>query len=138
MGTGFTWFHRCVQSRKGRFSPDGETRVLREKLEEKQRDVNYLKFQLTQTRADKFELEQRPTELRDVFAAILNEPLLGFNLMSSNYRPVYDTLHAFAQSLPVEGTTNAAIVGRLMNNIKLGMAAGFSAYRSSQSVSWRS
>ncbi len=75
MGTGFTWFHRCVQSRKGRFSPDGETRVLREKLEEKQRDVNYLKFQLTQTRADKFELEQRPTELREVFAAILNEPL---------------------------------------------------------------
>ena len=53
-------------------------------------------------------------------AGKLRDGLLGFNLMSSNYRPVYDTLHAFTQSLPVEGTTNAAIVGRLMNNIKLG------------------
>lgn len=55
-----------------------------------------------------------------VTAGKLRDGLLGFNLMSSNYRPVYDTLHAFAQGLPVEGTTNAAIVGRLMNNIKLG------------------
>nr|WP_325212301.1 DUF6094 domain-containing protein [uncultured Oscillibacter sp.] len=53
-------------------------------------------------------------------AGKLRDGLLGFDLMSGNYRPVYDALHAFAQSLPVEGTTNAAIVGRLMNNIKLG------------------
>ena len=53
-------------------------------------------------------------------AGKLRDGLLGFNLMSGNYRPVYDTLHAFAQRLPVEGATNAAIVGRLMNNIKLG------------------
>ncbi len=53
-------------------------------------------------------------------AGKLRDGLLGFHLMSGNYRPVYDTLHAFAESLPVEGTTNAAIVGRLMNNIKLG------------------
>ena len=74
MGTGFTWFRRWVQSRKGRFFVDAEIYSLRAKLEEKQRDINYLKFQLTQTRADKFELEQKPTELRDIFAAILNEP----------------------------------------------------------------
>ena len=53
-------------------------------------------------------------------AGKLRDGLLGFDLMSGNYRPVYDALHAFTQSLPVEGTTNAAIVGRLMNNIKLG------------------
>ena len=53
-------------------------------------------------------------------AGKLRDGLLGFNLMSGNYRPVYDALHAFAEKLPVEGTTNAAIVGRLMNNIKLG------------------
>ena len=55
-----------------------------------------------------------------VTAGKLRDGLLGFNLMSGNYGPVYNTLRAFAQSLPVEGTTNAAIVGRLMNNIKLG------------------
>ncbi len=55
-----------------------------------------------------------------ITAGKLRDGLLGFNLMSGNYGPVYNTLHAFAQSLPVEGTTNAAIVGRLMNNIKLG------------------
>lgn len=53
-------------------------------------------------------------------AGKLREGLLGFNLMSGNYRPVYDVLHAFAQGLPVEGTTSAAIIGRLMNNVKLG------------------
>ncbi len=53
-------------------------------------------------------------------AGKLRNGLVGFNLMSDNCRPVYDTLHKFAEGLPVEGTTNAAIVGRLMNNIKLG------------------
>lgn len=55
-----------------------------------------------------------------VIAGKLRGGLLGFDLMSGNYRPVYDTLRSFAESLPVEGATNAAIVGRLMNNIKLG------------------
>lgn len=53
-------------------------------------------------------------------AGKLRDGLLGFNLMSGNYRPVYDALAGLAGTLPVEGTTNAAIVGRLMNNIKLG------------------
>lgn len=53
-------------------------------------------------------------------AGKLRDGLLGFDLMSGNYRPVYDVLHAFAEKLPVEGTTNAAIIGRLMNNIKMG------------------
>lgn len=53
-------------------------------------------------------------------AGKLRDGLAGYNLMSSNYGPVYEALRSFAGTLPVEGTTNAAIVGRLMNNIKLG------------------
>lgn len=53
-------------------------------------------------------------------AGKIRDGLLGFDLMSGNYRPVYDVLHAFAGKLPVEGTTNAAIIGRLMNNVKMG------------------
>lgn len=53
-------------------------------------------------------------------AGQLKEGLLGFDLMSSVYRPVYDALTSFAARLPVDGTTNAQVVGRLMNNIKMG------------------
>ena len=53
-------------------------------------------------------------------AGQLKEGLLGFNLLSNTYRPVYDALNGFAAQLPVDGTTNASVVGRLMNNIKLG------------------
>lgn len=62
--------------------------------------------------AEEYQMAQTAGKLRD--------GLLGFDLMSGNYRPVYDVLRSFAGTLPVEGTTNAAIVGRLMNNIKLG------------------
>lgn len=50
-----------------------ETFWLRQELERKQRDIHYLEFQLAKTRADKFELEQRPVELRDTIAGILKE-----------------------------------------------------------------
>lgn len=53
-------------------------------------------------------------------AGKLRDGLTGYDLMSSNYGPVYEALRSFAGTLPVEGTTNATIVGRLMNNIKLG------------------
>ena len=53
-------------------------------------------------------------------AGQLKEGLLGFNLLSNTYRPVYDALNGFAARLPVDGTTNAQVVGRLMNNIKMG------------------
>ena len=54
--------------------PTVEVFRLRQRLEEKQRNIQYLEFQLAKTRADKFELEQRPMELRDTIAAILNAP----------------------------------------------------------------
>lgn len=53
-------------------------------------------------------------------AMALLKGLASFDLMSTRYRPVYDTLVAFANSLPSSETTNAAVVGRLMNNIRLG------------------
>lgn len=71
----FFGLRRWARSRKDRFFPDGETYDLRERLEQKQRDINYLKFQLIRTRAEKSELEQRPVGLRDTIVAILNEPV---------------------------------------------------------------
>ena len=56
-------------------------------------------------------------------AGQLREGLLGFHLLSNTYRPVYDALNGFAAQLPVDGTTNARVVGRLMNNIKMGYYA---------------
>ena len=53
-------------------------------------------------------------------AGQLKDGLLGFDLMSNTYRPVYDALNGFAAQLPLDGTTNAQVVGRLMNNIKMG------------------
>lgn len=47
----------------------------------------------------------------------------GFDLMSTGYRPVYDAVCRFAQQLPEKNTVNAATIGRLMNNVKLGYAA---------------
>ena len=40
--------------------------------------------------------------------------------MSTGYKSVYEALSRFASSLPVGQKTNAAVAGRLMNNIKLG------------------
>ena len=53
-------------------------------------------------------------------AGQLQTGLAGFNLMSRAYRPVYDVLRTFAGRLPVEGTASAAVIGRLMNNVRLG------------------
>lgn len=53
-------------------------------------------------------------------AAMLQAGLLRFDLMSNAYRPVYDAIQNFIKEFPVEGTANAAVIGRLMNNVKLG------------------
>ena len=50
----------------------------------------------------------------------LRRGLAGFQLMSTGYKPVYEALAKFAASFPTGQKTNAAIIGRLMNNIKLG------------------
>ena len=48
----------------------------------------------------------------------LRQGLAGFALMSTGYKSVYEALSRFASSLPVGQKTNAAVVGRLMNNIR--------------------
>lgn len=53
-------------------------------------------------------------------AAILQAGLLRFDLMSNAYRPVYDAIQDFIKKFPVDRTTNAAVIGRLMNNVRLG------------------
>lgn len=55
-------------------------------------------------------------------AAKLSSGLAGFDLMSTTYKPVYEALTAFAEKLP-DGSSqraSAAVIGRLMNNVKMG------------------
>lgn len=70
---GVNWFRRWARLCMERFASNVRLYDFREELEKRQRDIRYLEFQLAKTRADKFELEQRPAELRDVISAILNE-----------------------------------------------------------------
>ncbi len=63
------------------------------------------------------EMEEYPTART---AAMLQTGLLGFDLMSNTYRPVYNAIQEFIKKLPVDSTVSAAVIGRLMNNVKLG------------------
>lgn len=54
-------------------------------------------------------------------AGKLHQGFAGFNLMSRNYKPVYDVLTGFAEQLPEsQDTVNAQAIGRLMNNVRMG------------------
>ncbi|MGM9605742.1 MAG: DUF6094 domain-containing protein [Faecousia sp.] len=54
-------------------------------------------------------------------AGKLQSGLAGFNLMSRNYKPVYEVLNGFAQKLPERpDSVNAEVIGRLMNNVRMG------------------
>ncbi len=47
--------------------------------------------------------------------------LAGFNLMSRAYKPVYEALRGFAEKLPERpDTVNAQVIGRLMNQVRMG------------------
>ena len=46
--------------------------------------------------------------------------LRRFDLMSRAYKPVYEVLTGFAKSLPQTDTVNAAVIGRLMNHVRMG------------------
>lgn len=60
----------------------------------------------------------------DRLAAIagkLQQGLSGFSLMKGRYKPVYEAFVKFAKQLPVtEDTVNAAVIGRLMNHVRMG------------------
>lgn len=54
-------------------------------------------------------------------AGKLYQGLAGFNLMSRAYKPVYEALTGFAKKLPeTQDTVNASVIGRLMNNVRMG------------------
>lgn len=55
-------------------------------------------------------------------AGQLHQGVSGFNLMSTGYKPIYEVLNKFTSAFPTGQKTNAAVIGRLMNNIKLGYA----------------
>lgn len=55
------------------------------------------------------------------FAGKLLQGLGGFNLMIRAYKPVYEALTGFAKRLPeTQDTVNAAVIGRLMNHVRMG------------------
>ena len=54
-------------------------------------------------------------------AGKLAQGLSGFNLMSRNYQPACKALLDFAGKLPEsQDTVNAAVIGRLMNQVRMG------------------
>ena len=71
------------------------------------------------TAAQLFLLEMEEYKLASM-AGQLCRGMSGFNLMSTGYKPIYEVLSRFAAVFPTGQKTNAAVVGRLMNNIKLG------------------
>ncbi len=84
---------------------------------ELQRVCNALLEILNATQLVLLELEAYPLSTA---AGKLRAGLSGFDLMGTGYKPVYEALCHFASSLPTGQKINAAVVGRLMNNIKMG------------------
>ncbi|MBQ9346320.1 MAG: class I SAM-dependent methyltransferase [Oscillibacter sp.] len=55
------------------------------------------------------------------YAGKLRQGLAGFNLMTRDYAPVNKLLTDFAEKLPeTEDSVNAAVIGRLMNRVRMG------------------
>ena len=55
-----------------------------------------------------------------VYANDLASQLSSFNLKTPDYSVLHGVLHDFANRLPVNTTTNAAIIGRCMNSVRMG------------------
>ena len=87
----------------------------------------YLELQKARKRIlaalDDAQLAFRETEedaLAD-YAGKLSQGLSRFNLMSRNYQPACKALLDFAAKLPEsQDTVNAAVIGRLMNQVRMG------------------
>lgn len=89
----------------------------RDTYTELERIRTHLVERLTASQLFLLEMEEYPLASA---ADQLRRGLAGFQLMSTGYKPVYEALAKFTASFPTGQKTNAAIVGRLMNNIKLG------------------
>lgn len=53
-------------------------------------------------------------------AGQLSEGLARFDLMSGNYKPVYDAVCGVANRFPTGEKANSQVIGRLMNRVKMG------------------
>ena len=89
----------------------------RDTYTELERIRTHLVERLTASQLFLLEMEEYPLAST---ADQLRRGLAGFQLMSTGYKPVYEALAKFTASFPAGQKTSAAIVGRLMNNIKLG------------------
>jgi len=84
------------------------------RLMERQRD--YLVGQIRATRPFLMELENPLA----ASAQKLAEQLSAFPLMTADYSGLTNVLSRFAEALPNYQTTDASVIGRLMNNVRLG------------------
>ena len=82
---------------------------------QKMRDV--LVGALGEARRSLLELEESALAQK---AGQLQVGLRRFDLMSRAYKPVYEVLTGFAKALPQTDTVNAAVIGRLMNHVRMG------------------
>lgn len=89
----------------------------RDTYTELDRTRGHLTEQLSKSELFLLEMEEYPLARA---ADQLRRGLAGFNLMSMGYKPIYEALGKFTASFPTGQKTSAAVVGRLMNNIKLG------------------
>ena len=89
----------------------------RDTYTELDRTRGHLTEQLSKSELFLLEMEEYPLARA---ADQLRRGLAGFNLMSMGYKPIYEALGKFTASFPTGQKTSTAIVGRLMNNIKLG------------------
>ena len=89
----------------------------RDTYTELERIRTHLVERLTASQLFLLEMEEYPLASA---ADQLRRGFAGFQLMSTGYKPVFEALAKFTASFPTGQKTNAAIVGRLMNNIKLG------------------
>ena len=84
---------------------------------ELQKTRDALLVALGEARRSLLELEESALAQK---AGQLQAGLHRFDLMSRAYKPVYEVLTGFAQSLPQTDTVNAAVIGRLMNHVRMG------------------
>lgn len=64
-------------------------------------------------------LEMELPDLAD-YSVKLSESIKSFNLMTPDYQKLGAALNSYLSKLPIAKTTNASVIGRLMNNVKIG------------------
>ena len=107
-----------VQRAKVEKYRQGNMELAREAYEELKKSRKNLVSSISDSRLVLMEVEEYDTATQ---AGKLTEGLSRFDLMSNNYKPVYELLVRYAENLPTQShTANAQVIGRLMNNVKMG------------------